>query len=178
MQKPRRKTADGLRDQRGFSLAELLVTVGIMALIGPVLVGSLYQMQSITSRESAYLEIEADFRTSMQWLGRDFRMAKETDLVDGGPAVDCAAVSPSPCMSLTWTDEFEEASAEHSAAYALIGGELRRTYDGTTHVVGRSVSAVSVALQGTLITVTLTSASGEWADVNRQFVHYFHLRAA
>jgi len=154
--------------QRGFTLVEVLVALGIMSVIGSVLVGSLYQMSNFTSRGNAQLAVGGDIRSSTQWLAKDMQMTKTTDLVDGAPAVSS--------LTLNWSDEFGGASTAHSAGYALVGTELRRTYDGATHTVARNVTAVDFSLQGKLITVTLTSTDDKWADISKQFTHHFYLR--
>jgi type II secretory pathway component PulJ len=165
-----------LTGQRGFTLAETLMGIGITAAIGAALVGSLYQMSNVTSRGADHLAIEADLRTSMQWLAKDLRVAQTTDLVDQAAPVSCAAVAPSPCITLDWTDQYNEAAASHTASYALVGTEVRRTYDSVTHTIARNVAALEVSLNGSLVTVTLTSATGEWADISKQITHYFYLR--
>ena len=45
-------------------------------LLGSALVGTLYQMNTVTVRGAGHLNVEGDLRTSMQWLGRDMRAAR------------------------------------------------------------------------------------------------------
>ncbi len=165
-----------LHGQRGFTLVEVLVALGIMSALGSVLVGTLYQMANYTSRGHAQLAVIADLRIATQWLAQDIQMAKTTDLVDGNPAVSCSSLDPSSCVVLSWTDEFSGSATAHSASYSQVGAEFRRTYDGSTHTVARSVTEVEISLQGRLITVTLTSTDSKWSDISKQFTHYFYLR--
>jgi hypothetical protein len=148
-------------------LTEVMVAVGIMMVIGSGLVNALYQINTITARGAAHLETEADLRTSMQWLARDFRRATASDLTDGAPPVSCAALAPGACLTLDWTNEYAEASASHTISYAIVGAELKRTYDGVTMTVARNVSAVHVSLQGRLVTVTLASAGNGWMGTSK-----------
>ena len=108
-------------------------------------------------------------RNTMEWLSRDIQMAKTTTLVD-------EALPVSAPVTLSWTDEFGGTTTSHSATYDLVGTDIRRTYDGATHTVGRNVTSVTFSLQGRLITVDLTSTDDKWADVSKQFTHYFYLR--
>ncbi len=157
-----------LKGQQGFTLVEMLVALGIMAALGTVLVGTLYQMGNFTSRGNAQLSVSADPRNAFGWLGKDVKMANTTDLVDGAPAVSS--------MTLNWTDKYQDTSTAHSAAYSLVGTELRRTEDGVdTHSIARNVTSVEFSLAGRRVTVTLTSTDDEWADVTKQFSHYFYL---
>ena len=163
-----------LNNQMGFTLAETLVALGIMTITGSALVGSLHLMNTSTARGSAQLATEADLMTSMQWLSRDLRMAQTADLVDGALPVSCATKAP-PCLTLRWTDQYEGVPIDHVASYALVGTELRRTYSGTTHVVARNVAAVDISLQGSIVTVTLTSTGERWTDISSQAIHHFRL---
>ena len=110
----------------------------------------------------------------------DFRLRlrrrPHPDLVDAAPAVSCAALSPAPCVTLDWTDEYGGAGTSHSASYALAGRVLSRTYDGATHAVARNVDEAEFSLSGSLITVTVTSTDSDLQSISRQFTHYFHLR--
>ncbi|MFQ5934462.1 MAG: type II secretion system protein J [Dehalococcoidia bacterium] len=157
-----------LGGQRGFTLVEMLVALGIMAAVGSALVTSILQMSNFTSRGNAQLETAADMGISMRWLARDTQSAETTDLVDGDPPVSS--------MTLNWVDEYDGASISHSASYALDGRDLKRTYDGETHTVARRVSSVEFSLSGKLITVTLTSTDDKWGSITKQFTHYFYLR--
>jgi len=158
-----------LNGQRGFTLAEALVALGIMSAMGSVLVGTLYQMSNFTSRGDARVSVNADLRTAFHWLAKDMKMANTTSLVAEFPTVYDS-------LSLNWTDKYQDVSTAHSAAYSLVGTELRRTEDGVnTHTVARNVTSVAFSLVGKLVTVTLTSADDKWADVTRQFSHYFYL---
>lgn len=162
-----------LNGQRGFTLVEVLVALGIMSAIGSVLVGTLHQMSNFTSRGNAQVSVSADLRTAFHWMAEDMKMANTTDLVDGAPAVST--------VTLNWTNQYEGASTPHSANYCLVGTELRRTSDGsacnvgTTHTVARNVSSVEFSLAGKLVTVALTSTDDKWSDVTKQFSHYFYL---
>ncbi|MEE9262601.1 MAG: type II secretion system protein [Dehalococcoidia bacterium] len=155
--------------QRGFTFMGLLVTIGLTSVIGSVLVVTFYQMSYFTSRDQAKVATIADLRNSMQWLAKDIQMANTTSLVEEFPTVY-------DNLTLNWTDQFGGAADAHSAAYSVVGTELRRTYDGFILAVARGVTSVQFSLQGRLITITLTSADDKWTDVTRQFSHYFYLR--
>ena len=162
-----------LKSQRGFTLVEVLVALGIMSAIGSVLVGTLHQMTNFTSRSNAQVSVSADLRNAFHWMAEDMKMANTTDLVDGAPAVST--------ITLNWTNQCEGASTPHSANYCLVGTELRRTSDGsacnvgTTHTVARNVASVEFSLASKLVTVALTSTDDKWSDVTKQFSHYFYL---
>ena len=155
---------------------EVLVAAGIMAVIGTSLVRVLYQMQTLSSRGNAELALNGDLRTSLQWLGRDFQMAQTTTLVDGGPAVSCASVSPNPCITLGWTDHYNGGSTAHTSTYALVGTKFQRTHDGSTLTIATNMPSAQVSRQGRLVTLAVTVTSPTWVDITKGFTHYFYLR--
>ena len=157
-----------LKGQRGFTLVELLVALGITSAVGTVLVTSLHQMGNFTSRGNAQVSVSADHRTAFRWLARDIAMATSTNLVDENPTVYNGLV-------LNWSDQYQDAHTPHSASYSLDGTELKRTYDSDTHTVGRNVTSVEFSREGRRVTVTLTSTDDGWANVIAQFTHYFYL---
>ena len=110
--------------QRGFTLVEVLVGTGIMSLM-TTLMGT-------SEKTGTSFEAQADTRNVSEWIGRDLPMAQATDLVDGGAPVGSA--------SFTWVDQFGGVQLSHSVSYSLAGGELVRTYDGISHVIGRQIS--------------------------------------
>ncbi len=158
--------------QRGFSLVEALVTVSVIGVLGSAAAGFTYHMTQVAAYGSGRLVVEADMRTAMQWLARDARMSHTTSLTDGGATVSCAALTPSTCLTLTWTDEWEEASTDYTVTYALVGTELRRTHNGTTHVIARNVTDLTATLATKRVTATL-SASSE--GITNSVTHYFYL---
>ena len=97
--------------QRGFTLAEMIVALGIMGIIVPALGLAIFQMTNFTSRGNAQLATNDDLGVSMRWLDRDIQMAQTTDLVDAAPTVGS--------LTLNWTDEFGGAAAPHTTVYSL-----------------------------------------------------------
>ena len=161
-----------LNGQSGFTLVELLVALGVMSALGSVLVTTLYQMSNFTSRSNAQVSVSADLRNTFHWLAQDVKMANTTSLVAEFPTVYTS-------LSLNWTDNYQDASAAHSAAYSLVGTDLRRTEDGVnTHTVARNVTSIEFSIVGRRVTVTLTSTDDKWSDVTKQFSHYFYLSSA
>ncbi|MDA1188766.1 MAG: hypothetical protein O2854_03705 [Chloroflexi bacterium] len=115
----------------------------------------------------------------MQWLNKDLQRARTTDLADGGLPVVCSSmVTSTPCVTFTWQNEYEGVSTNHSASYSLVGNELLRTFDSSTHAVARRVEDVSFSQVGKLITVTMTSTDEGWADISKEFTHHFFMSSS
>lgn len=144
----------------GFTLLELVVSTGVLALVLPVVGGGLFQLTRLAQKTNAGHQAQAATRNAVSWLVRDVPMAQGSDLVEGIPSAQA---------TFTWADHYEGAEEPHTLTYALSGGDLVRTYDGTATVVARGVQEVSFLLVGPYVTVDiLTAAAPGLAVTDRQ----------
>ena len=136
-----------LRSERGFTLAEILVEVGILTIFLGTIGGALYQamgsQRGITDDGMAIFEQ----RKALSWFSGDAKMAKTTTLVDGA--------QPVSSVSFSWTDQYQGAGTAHTASYLVVGDTLVRTYDGQSHVVAQGVVSASFSLAGQVPTIQL-----------------------
>ena len=72
--------------QRGFTLVEMLISIGILAIVAPLLALALFQILTFTERSRAGFEAQADTRNAAGWMSQDIVMA--TDYIDLDK-VDC-----------------------------------------------------------------------------------------
>ncbi len=63
-------------DQRGFTLMELLISIGILAVVAPLLATGMFQVLTYTERGRAGFEAQADTRTAAAWMSQDIEMAQ------------------------------------------------------------------------------------------------------
>ncbi len=142
--------------QKGFTLVELLVALAVGSLIIVGALGAIYQVMWGTSRTNSQVVALTDVHQAALRLKKDIVMAQTTDLADGVPR-DSA--------TLSWTDYTsfeEEENKDHSSAYNLLSdGELQRTYDGTTSIVGRNITSVNFTRDGRVINVVITATKGD-----------------
>ncbi len=104
-------------EQRGFTIVELLISIGILGIVAPLLAVALFQILHFTERSRAGFEAQADTRNAAGWMSQDIVMAQATDLVVGDPPIanpDCGAP-----VGFTWTDKFEDRDNEHEVTYCL-----------------------------------------------------------
>ena len=132
--------------QKGFTLIELLVALAVGGLVIMGAVGVIYQVVWGTSRNNSQVVALTDVHQAALQLKKDLEMAQldEGDFPSGGTTV-ITLTSGGPTTTLGWTDytSFDaEENKDHISSYELLGSELRRTYDGTTSIVGRNITSL------------------------------------
>ena len=113
------------REQKGFTIVEMLISIAILGIVAPLLVLALFQILTFTERARAGFEAQADTRNAAAWISQDVVMAQGTNLIAGDPPVfieiedpDCAATE-ADWASFTWTDYFEDRDDEYKVSYCL-----------------------------------------------------------
>ena len=139
---------NSIRRQDGFTLVEILVALGIAALITSVLGTAIFQILDRSARGGETVRALNDIQNAGQWLYLDGERAETTDLVDNFPPVDR--------MRLDWVAD----GVSHTATYTISGTELERDHNGTVTTVARYVSNAEFSISNRLITVSLTSTPG------------------
>ncbi len=125
---------------QGFTLVELLVTVGFIALAMGLMGGGLFQALSIERFWQDDVIATKDLRNAGSWFSRDAFNADNTDLVDGALAVSS--------VTLTWTDAD---SISHTASYSIVGDRMVRDYDNAQHTIARRVVSAGFSLSGKML---------------------------
>ena len=131
--------------QRGFTLLELIVVLGTLSLVTGVTLMAIYQLLNVPALGNARLAIDADFRTANLWLMRDGNESQSFTQTGG------------TCVFYTG------AARNISYTYSYLAGTLNRTDSrGQTISVAHHVASLNCESvpQGQLVTVTLTSSSG------------------
>jgi type II secretory pathway pseudopilin PulG len=102
------------RNQKGFSLVELLVAVAITRFITGVVGTSIVQVIDINARSTTHMIAVRQVENAVHWLSRDGQMAQTLapDTGSGFPLV------------LTWTTWD---SVENQVTYTIENGELKRS---------------------------------------------------
>ncbi len=151
-------------DQRGLTLVELLLALGISALISGTLGTAIHQFVMASERGNDDLRALHDVQNAGFWLTLDGERAEGTNLVDGAP--------PAQSMTLSWTI----GGQAHTSAYSLSETALNRDHNGTITTVARHVASAQFSLAGRVITVTMTSTpAGRWG-VSEQATYKVWLR--
>ena len=169
-------------EQKGFTLIEMLISIGILGIIAPLLVVALFQILTFTERGRAGFEAQADTRNAAAWISQDVVMAQKAthapedfpfDTADlaSGTSIPHPMKCDQPVVTFAWVDLFADLEEAHWVSYCWEDNDaaqnclpdsacLIRTYDGDSNVVGRNIESVSFARDtgGKEITITIKSA--------------------
>lgn len=136
-------------NQRGFTLIELMVSVGIMSALGGVIATSSFAMLRAQTDTNANAQVAIEVSKSTRWFSRDVHRAASSDIVDLAPAVSTA--------DFTWF----EGGTMTTCNYSVNGGDntLERSCNGLTTKVANGISALQFTRSGNLITTAYTVTS-------------------
>ena len=128
-----------LRSQLGFTLAEVLVSVGLLTIATSIIGTSMFQAlatQRVVQDDGHAID---ELRKGLGWFAEGIKMAHTADVTGG-------------VLTLTWTDHFNDADQDYTVTYAKAGNLLVRTlFVGTTTnalAVVRRVASVSFSISG------------------------------
>ena len=107
------------KNQRGFTLIELIVAIAITGLIISAITVTIFQLFSISARSDSHMLAVRQVQNAGYWISHDTQMAQSVE-TDGG-------TTGFP-LKLTWSNEWD--SNTYQVVYNLIeaDSELRRSY--------------------------------------------------
>jgi len=149
--------------ESGMTLVELVMAMGIGALVIGLVAASLSQFLGVTSRGHEKLAVAHDYRDAFNWLNHDAQMA----------VASLATAAPNN-VTLDWVDA--PTGDSHQVRYQQSGSELVRTQtvNGVTssRPVARDVgpTGLTASKSGNVLTVTLTSGQGAAAQTRTEIV--------
>ena len=150
-------------NQKGFTLIEVLIAVGITTLVVTSMSGIIFQLLRVTEKGTETLTAIRELENSNIWISRDIQRAETCDLIDGGVPVQS--------MTISWN----EASVLHSATYALSGTDLQRDHGGEVTTLARNISSVAFSMSSNLVTTTIVSSPESRWDTSRTVTSKMYL---
>ena len=125
------------RNQRGFTLVELIIAIAVSGVIAGATTGAIFQLMNDSARSNNHMTAVRQVQNAGYWFSRDALMAKSVSLFTG---------SGFP-LHLTRTD-FD--GNVHQVDYDLVGNNLQRDFtvhdaDGALIDSGSSVVAQYIA---------------------------------
>lgn len=140
--------------EKGASLVEMLVAMAISTLVFAILSSALVQFVLTTRWGNNLLQVTNDIQVSSLWLGRD---AQEAASFSSG--------SGSVYGTLNWADSSTQYRYSYDAADgSLVREHIENSVVISTLTVARHIqnqSDVTFAISSQLLTVTITSISGD-----------------
>ena len=115
-------------DSPGFTLAEVMVTVGIFTATSGLIAGSLFQILSLERGWRDDVVATRELRHANFIFASNALNATSTSLVSGA--------TPVSTVTLTWTDNL---GGQHTAVYGVSGNSLSRTLDGVSTTLSARV---------------------------------------
>jgi prepilin-type N-terminal cleavage/methylation domain-containing protein len=115
-----------MKNQKGFSLPELLVTVAITGIIVAFLGTAVYQILTVTEYGSDKMTATHELQNTAHWVGHDGQMARTAS---GGSE-----------LVLTLPDGSQ-------VIYAMVGGEILRTDDESQMTLARHITALEFLVE-------------------------------
>ena len=147
-------------DQEGYSLPEVLVGLAVTSLLMSLLVMGVFRAGQGLDAPNSQITANRRIENAAAFISGDIEMARYSNLVDD-PDVWVST------LTLSWNDYYQEPPltsgmpAVHTSTYSLVGGALRRNFDGAVTTVVTSGASVEFSLDGSLITVRLTVTATE-----------------
>jgi type II secretory pathway pseudopilin PulG len=139
------------RSQSGVTIVELLSGIALSALIGGIMVSSMFELTKASELGQAQQAVTVQIRAATLWLERDIARASSSNVPDPG--------SPLTTAQFDWTDEV----GPHSCVYALTGTDLIRTCDSVPISVAKHLTGLQFTRSGQLVTVGFTATSPDLA---------------
>ncbi len=176
--------------QKGFTLVELLVALAVGGILIWGIVVTIHNVTWGTSRTNSQVVALTDVHQAALRLKKDLQMTQldKGDFSSDGTTV-VTLTSGVSTATLGWTDyttpseEFGwEEDRAHSSGYLLLDGELRRTYDGTTSIVGRNITSVDITQDpdnvgdDRVIKVVITATEGDFTPRSETLEFSVYLR--
>jgi len=107
------------RNERGFTLIELVITLGIGGLLAAGITTAIFQVVTIPSSSSAHMTAVKQVESAIHWIRNDTWKAQK---------IECNEDSDSGFpLTLTWV-EWEGDAAVHEVTYSIEDGNLIRTH--------------------------------------------------
>ena len=89
------------RGQRGITLVEMLVAIGVAGIIAVAIVGAIFQLVTVNTRTSDHMIAVRQVQQAGTQVATDAYQAQTVELTDGGSEYPPGSGFP---LTLTWTD--------------------------------------------------------------------------
>jgi len=150
------------RNQKGFTLVEVIMAITITSLIGGGIVAGIFQILNVNALNITNMTAVKQIENAGHWISRDGQMAETVTLSgdeDGFP------------LKLSWTDWDGTANV---VTYTIAGGELRRSHSENGLEISQNLVAqyinsdpikTNATVSGTRLIVTITATVNDGSQI-------------
>lgn len=147
-------------NQRGFSLVEILMVIGISSMITYAIFASMFTGDAQAKTADIKMAVQDSARESLYKVMQEIR-SSSSNAVNGNIVTGANTIAfniPNPASPFAG-DFTENWNGSHRIQYSLIGNQLTRTNltTGAVAVVGNDVTSVTFAQAAEVVTVTLNA---------------------
>jgi prepilin-type N-terminal cleavage/methylation domain-containing protein len=118
-----------MRDEGGFTLTEVVVTLGIMSIAMVIALTFLTHVTNLSNRAINDVQTENDARLALRAITEDIRAAKPNTITFTGPTSTCPATpTAGTCINfIIVRDTAANPGCESAITYGLLGTSVRET---------------------------------------------------
>ena len=158
----RMKTRNLRKDQRGFSMMELLMVIALTGIITAAITTAFFQVFDMSRRTSNHMIAVTQVQQAGKLVSEDMLEAQEIDVDPSGPA---------EFLKLDWISQ--NTSTVHNITYTMENGQLWRSesIDGGNATLIRVAEYVDpdptkthCVLNGSVLTFTVTATVGDESE--------------
>lgn len=145
-----------MKAAKGFTLAELLITIAISGLIFGVVAAFVFQLTTVSGTGNNRLAAIHDLQNASYWFNQDGQMA-----VSASTGLDS--------LTLTQADG-------SSVIYSWSGSNLTRTENTAVMTLAQNISNVTFTIQSRLVSMNLTSTVTRRTTAVENFSYQVYMR--
>jgi prepilin-type N-terminal cleavage/methylation domain-containing protein len=146
------------RNQRGFTIPELLIVIAVIGIIGGAMAPLVFQITNITGYGSDKMIAVHEIQHTSHWFAADVRAAK-------------AATGDSGSLNLVLHDDSQ-------IDYLLSGSELWRTETASTTLLARNVTMLDFSVTDNIVAMNITTAPVSKWQASDNGTYYACMRQA
>jgi prepilin-type N-terminal cleavage/methylation domain-containing protein len=147
------------RGEKGFTLIEVLVGLGIATILTTTMSGILYTYFRVFETNTQTRQAVRSLVNAETWISRDLQLANTCDLIEGG--------GPTNTMTVSWT----AGTDVHTVTYSLINGDLQRDHNGQINIPARDISSIAFSrLDGAVTTTIVASPDSRWGTTEQHTI--------
>jgi len=144
-----------VKTQRGFTLVELLIATAITGILAGVLSPIIFQLTNVTEYGNDRSLALHELQNAASWFNYDGQMA----------------ASAAGASTLTFT-----LPSAATVIYYLSGTTLNRTAGATVTPLAQNISNLSFTVNGSLVTMSITSSPPGRMNISEQSSYVVYLR--